>query len=96
VQVGLALPPAEQVAPLLVGPAVQATCAAEPAVQALVAAVPAVQSIGADSTPLPAEQVVGAPELPAVQAPDPLASSPKGTRIGDSYFDFALPFWSDI
>ena len=96
VQVGFAVPPAEQVAPILLGPAVQAVCAVVPDVQAVVAVEPAVQLIGDVCTPTPAEQAVGAPPLPAPQAPDPLAIPPNGTRIGDSYFDFPLTFWSDI
>ena len=81
-------------------PDVQPTVAAVPPVQARSAFVPAVQSRPAVE---PAEQsAVGeseAPgtqaattELPVVQNPDPLAISPKGTRIGDSYFDFPLTF----
>ena len=103
-QVGTAAPPAEQVAPMLVGPAVQAVCAAlpcvqvddaeTPAVQVVVASAPAVHA-GAGVAAPPAVQAA-APPLPAVQAPDPLAISPKGTRTGDSYFDFPLAFWSDI
>jgi hypothetical protein len=104
VQVGIAAPPAEQVAPMLVGPAVQAVCAVlpceqavdaeTPAVQVVVASAPAVQA-GCGVAAPPAVQA-GAPPLPAVQDPDPLAISPKGTRTGDSYFDFPFTSWSDI
>ena len=77
-------------------PAVQSVDAAPPAVQVVVASAPAVQAGAGAPTILPAEQVGVAPPVPAVQAPDPLATSPKGTRTGDSYFDFPLTSLSDI
>lgn len=87
-------------------PDVQARVAEMPAVQSRVAyppaeqsrspagATPQVQATAAASAP-PAVQVMRVEtELPAVQTPDPLAISPKGTRIGDSYFDFIFDILS--
>lgn len=66
------------------------------------AAPPAVQSVIPGRTQGPTAQVPIPPHgppttaLPAEQTPDPLAISPKGTRMGDSYFDFPPVFWFDI
>jgi hypothetical protein len=78
VQAGIAETPCEQ---LLV--------AAVPAVQSRDAVLPAVQSITAESAAPGAQEGATTP-LPASQSPDPLAISPKGARIGDSYFDIFI------
>jgi hypothetical protein len=78
-------PPAEQ--PASVAPATQDGASAPPAEQNTAATV-------APGKQFPVVEFRAA--VPTAQTPDPLAISPKGTRIGDSYFGFPLEFWSDI
>jgi hypothetical protein len=102
VQADLAAVPAVQALSAQV-PAVQSRDAVGPAVQSCDAAAPGAQSVIPGRTQGPTVQKPIAPhttppatELPAEQTPDPLAISPKGTRMGGSYFDFPLVFWFDI
>jgi len=75
-------------------PAVHALIAQVPAEQSRLAVGPAVQSC--DAAPPPVQSMVpGAAQppatpLPDVQAPDPLAVAPNGTRIGDAYVGLVL------
>ena len=88
-------------------PAEQSRHAVGPAEQSFVAVEPAVQSVpvlthpgpgpGSGITALPAVHCPGPDpgitELPAVHSPDPLASSPRGIRIGDAYTNFSLLYF---
>jgi hypothetical protein len=90
VQAGIAETPCEHALSAAV-PAVQSRVAVKPAVQSIgppLSAAPAAQPVGPPLSAAPAAQPVGTTELPVVQAPDPLAIPPRGTRTGDSYLDF--------
>jgi len=102
VQADVAALPSEQALRAQV-PAEQSRSAVVPAVQSCVTPTPATQSDIPGRTQVPTVQVPISPHgtppttaLPTPQTPDPLARPPKGTRTGDSYFDFPLAFWSDI
>ena len=82
-------------------PAVQSCVAYRPALQSgpeggIAGATPQVQYVDTTSAPPALHPTMTATELPVVQAPDPLANSPNGTRIGDWYFNFPFTVLSDI